>query len=402
MTSHTFEKLLEPGRIGTVRTKNRMVKSGAAARYWGNGDDQVSPKIKHYYEAFARGGIGLLIVEGPVIEVDEARMNGNYRLDDDKYIPGVAELTGLIHKYDCPAFVQLNHTANWQKTMAWSKPSTEPAEPPRAASPVCVKSIMDNNNEMPREITAPELQEIIEKIGTLAVRLEKAGFDGIELNAASTHLFHSFLSPFWNKRHDEYGCDSLENRSRFLVETIHEIKKRLGKDYPVSIIINALEMGTIIGVENSDCLTLEDARGIAPILQAAGADAIQTRSQWLGLHDSSFLTDHFYYPEPPVPPSQFPKSYYAGMRGAGANMLLSAAVKREVSIPVLTVGRMDPELGEKILEEGKADFICFTRRLNADPALSAPLIVTSVSDMRYFSKNLEKSRTTQQSDRREN
>lgn len=378
---HKFERLLEPGRIGSIKTKNRMVKSGAAARYWGSGDAQVSPKITHYYEAFARGGIGLLIVEGPLIDPEEARMNGNYRLDDDKYIPGVAELTALIHKFDCPAFVQLNHNCNWQKTMAWNLPPAEVTDPPRGASPVCVKSIMDNNNEMPREITIGEMQEIIDKIGTLAVRLEKAGFDGIEINAASTHLIHSFLSPFWNKRHDAYGCDSLENRCRFLVEIITEIKKRLGKDYPVSVIINALEMGTFIEVENQDCLTLEDARGIAPIIQAAGADAIQTRSQWLGLHDASFLTDHFYYPEPPVSPARFPEAYYAGLRGAGANMLLSEAIKKEVDIPVMTVGRLSPELGEKILRENKADFILFTRRLIADPELPNKVAAGRLEDI---------------------
>ncbi len=381
MTRHAFERLLEPGRIGTVTTKNRMVKSGAAARYWGSGDAQVSDRIKHYYEAIARGGIGLLIVEGPLIEPSEARMRGNYRLDDDKYIPGVAELTRLIHNHHCPAFVQLNHTANWQKTMPWNPPPAVPTEPPAGASPVCVKSIMDNNNEMPREITIEELQEITSKIGDLAVRLEKAGFDGIEINAASTHLFHSFLSPFWNKRHDDYGCDSLENRSRFLVETIQEIKKRLGNDYPVSVIINGLEVGTLIGAENRDCLTLEDACAVAPLLQAAGADAIQTRSQWLALHDASFLTDHFYYPEPPVPSSLLPDGLYTGRKGAGANMLLSAAVKKQVDIPVMTVGRLDPVLGEKILRERKADFICFTRRLIADPEMPNKVAAGRLDDI---------------------
>ena len=361
-----FKYLLEPGRIGTVRTRNRMVKSGAAARYWGSGDNQIDDYSKNYYEALARGGIGLLIVEGPLIEPEKGRMKGNYRLDDDKYIKGVAELTGLIHKHGCPAFVQLNHNCNWQRTMLWH--SEVESDPPRGASPVCVKSELDNNNEMPVEITVEELQEIKYKIGQLAVRLEKAGFDGIEVNAASTHLIHSFLSPFWNKRRDAYG-GSLENRSRFLVEIIQEIKKRLGQDYPVSVIINGIEMGTLIGVENSECLTLEDNLQLVRIIQAAGADAIQVRSQWLGRHDASFLTDHFYYPEPPVPPRLFPRWLDTTRRGAGANLPLAAAIKKVVDIPVMTVGRLDPELGEKALRAGQIDFVAFTRRLIADPEL---------------------------------
>jgi 2,4-dienoyl-CoA reductase (NADPH2) len=379
MANKKFEKLLEPGQIGSVKIKNRMIKSGAAARYWGSGDNQINDISKHYYEAFARGGVGLIIVEGPVIEPVEARMGGNYRLDDDKYIKGVSELTELIHKHNCPAFVQLNHNCNWQRTMLWQKQTT--SDPPRGASPVCVKSLMDNNNEMPREITIGELQEIKSKIGDLAVRLEKAGFEGIEINAASTHLIHSFLSPFWNKRTDAYGCQNLENRTRFLVEIIQEIKKRLGKDYPVSIIVNGIEMGNLIGVENTECLTSSDVLGISKIVQDAGVDAIQVRSQWLGRHDSSFLTDHFYYPEPPISPNLFPTELDSSRRGAGANRLLAAAIKNVVSIPVMTVGRLDPELGEQMLRAGQADFICFTRRLIADPEMPNKVAAGRLDDI---------------------
>ncbi|MGD0795293.1 MAG: FAD-dependent oxidoreductase [Dehalococcoidales bacterium] len=368
MSNNKFQKLLEPGRIGSLKIKNRMIKSGAAARYWGAGMDQVSDRIKFYYEAFARGGIGLVIVEGPSLEPAEARMNGNWRLDDDKYIKGVSELTQIIHIYDCPAFVQLNHTANWQKKMPWEKSPSSPY-PPMAPSPVYVKSEMDNNNEMPREITVAEIQEITEKIVSTAVRAQKAGFDGIELNAACTHLFHSFLSPFWNERHDAYGCDSLENRARFLVENIKEIKKRIGQDFPVSVIINGAEFGNLIDVDNSECLTLADSIGIARLLQAAGADAIQVRSIWIGRHDASFLTDHFCYPEPPVPINTFPKEYDWSRRGAGANRFMAKAIKKAVTIPVMTVGRLDPELAEDMLREGVTDFVCFNRRLIADPEL---------------------------------
>jgi 2,4-dienoyl-CoA reductase (NADPH2) len=368
MTNTKFEKLLEPGRIGSLKIKNRMIKSGAAARYWGNGTNQINDTAKHYYEAFARGGIGMLIVEGPTVEPNEMRTSGNYRLDDDKYIKGVSELTALIHQHNCPAFVQLNHTANWQKQMPWEKKSAD-STPPRAPSPVCIKSEMDNNNEMPREITIAELQEITDKIATTAVRAQKAGFDGIELNAACTHLFHAFLSPFWNKRHDAYGCDSLENRARFLIENIKEIKKSLGRDYPVSVIINGAEFGNLIGVDNSECLTLADSVGIARLLQAAGADAIQVRHIWLARHDASFLTDHFSFPELPIPKNTLPKEYDWSHRGPGANRFMVAAVKKAVTIPVMTVSRLDPELAEQFLRDGIIDFACFNRRLIADPEL---------------------------------
>jgi 2,4-dienoyl-CoA reductase (NADPH2) len=368
MTNIKFEKLLEPGRIGSLKIKNRIVKSGAAARYWGKGMDQINDTSKYYYEAFARGGIGLLIVEGPSLEVNEQQTLGNYRLDDDKYIKGISELTAMIHKYDCPAFVQFTHTANWQKHMPWDKKPAD-AAPPRAPSPVCLKSEMDNNNEMPREMTIEEIQEITDKIAAIAVRAQKAGFDGIEINAACTHLFHAFLSPFWNKRHDAYGCDSLENRARFLIETIKEIKKRLGQDYPISVIINGAEFGNLINVDNNECLTLADSAGIARLLQKAGANAIQVRSIWLARHDASFLTDHLNFPELPVPKNTIPKEFDWSRRGEGANKFMAAAIKKAVTIPVMTVSRLDPVLAEQFLREGIIDFACFNRRLIADPEM---------------------------------
>ena len=85
---------------------------------------------------------------------------------------------------------------------------------------------------MPRELAIPEIKEIVEKFVNNAVGAQKAGFDGVEINTSCSHLLHTFLSPFWNKRHDEYGCDSMENRTRFLVEVIRAIKKRLGQDFP--------------------------------------------------------------------------------------------------------------------------------------------------------------------------
>jgi 2,4-dienoyl-CoA reductase (NADPH2) len=346
-----FEKLLEPYHIGSVKTKNRIIKSAAGLRYWGSSENPVSEKVKCLHEAYARGGVGLVIMESPT--------GRTFQLDNDKHIKDISKLTQLIHKHGCPVFLQLTSMANWKLARS--------ADTPRAPSPVCVYSEMDNHNTMPREITIPEIKEMVELFANNAVGAQKAGFDGVEINTSCSHLLHTFLSPFWNKRQDEYGCGSIENRTRFLVEIICEIKKRLGQDFPVSTLINGVETGRLISVEDSECLTHEDSLRIARILEEAGADAIQVRSQWIGRHDASFLTDHLYYPEAPVPLKSFPKELDMNHRGAGSNAPLAAAVKKVVSIPVITVGRLDPELGERILREGKADFIAMTRRLFADP-----------------------------------
>jgi 2,4-dienoyl-CoA reductase (NADPH2) len=369
MTDSRFTKLLEPSRIGSVSTRNRIIKSAGGLQYWTPGDGPVTEKAKWLYDAYARGGVGLIIMESPSIE----KGGKGFRLDSDKGVMAMSEVTKIIHSHHCPVFVQLADMANWK--LAPTAPE------PRAPSPVCVTSEMDNHNTMPREMTIAEIEEIVEKFALNAAGAQKAGFDGVEINTSCSHLLHTFLSPFWNKRKDAFGCETLENRTRLLVKIIREIKKRLGQGFPVSTLINGIETGKLIGVEDSECLALEDSLKIARIIEEAGADAIQVRSQWIGRHDASFLTDHLCYPEPPVPLKLFPKELDMSRNGAGANIRLSEAVKKVVSIPVITVGRLDPDLGEKILQEGKADFIAVTRRLFADPEFPNKLAAGKVDDI---------------------
>jgi 2,4-dienoyl-CoA reductase (NADPH2) len=368
MSTHNprYEKILEPGRIGSVKTRNRMVKSGAGMLMWHEDDVHMRPEVLAFYEGIARGGVGLLIVESPTIDHPRGvRWKERYRIDDDKYIQGLSELVQVIHKHGCPTFMQMNHDGPWQVKLPFvPEPMYQGA--PIGASPVSFESEGDFHAEVPHPLTVEEIQEIVDKFASAAVRAQKAGFDGVDINAASSHLLHNFFSPFWNKRQDAYG-GSIENRSRFAMEVIREIKKRLGNDFPVSIIINGIEIGQGIGVPDNQCLTHADARQIAKCLEQAGADAIQVRSHFLGYHVGAYLPDALFYPEPPIPVESFPKEYNASDRGVGSNIYAAAGIKSAVSIPVTVVAKLDADLGEKILREGKVDFIAMTRRLLADP-----------------------------------
>ena len=375
-----YQKLLEPGRIGSVKTRNRIVKTGAGMLMWHEDDLHMREEVKAFYEGIARGGVGLLIVESPTIDYPRGvRWPQRYRIDDDKYIKGLSELVEVIHRHGCPTFMQMNHDGPWQVKLPFApKPMYDGA--PIAASAVTFESETDFHNETPHVLTVDEIQEIVDKFASAAVRAQKAGFDGVDINAASSHLLHNFFSPFWNRREDEYG-GSVENRARFAMEVIREIKKRLGNDFPVSIIMNGMEIGQVIGVDNSRCLTPQDSREIAKCLQKAGADAIQVRSHWLGYHVGAYLPDALFYPEPPVPVAEMPKEYDSSRKGAGVNITLAAGIKSAVSIPVLVVGRLDADLGEKILREGKVDYIAMTRRLIADPDYPNKLAAGKVDDI---------------------
>jgi 2,4-dienoyl-CoA reductase (NADPH2) len=375
-----FEKLLEPGYIGSVKTRNRIIKTGASTLYWHDDELHMNKTMLAYHEAIARGGVGLLIVESPTIDYpSSSRWSQIYRFDDDRYIEGMSELVQVIHKHGCPAFMQMVHLGPWQNPLFPNEPPISDL-PPVGASPVRLDAPGDFQRDLIRELTIPEIEEIIDKWASAALRAQKAGFDGVDINAGSTHLGHNFLSPFWNRREDAYG-GSREKRARFVVEIIQEIKNRCGKDFPVSVCMNGIEIGRTVGVDDGECMTVEDSQGLAKIIEAAGADAIQVRNQWLGYHVGGFLPDYLFYPEPPIPLNEFPQEYNASQRGAGANIYLAEGLKKILSIPVIVVGKLDPELGEKVLREGKADFIAMTRGIFADTELPNKVAAGRLEDI---------------------
>jgi len=380
MANKQFEKLLEPGYIGPVKTRNRIVKTGAGVMMWHEDETTMNARVMSYYESLARGGVGLLIVESPTIDYPSgARWRARYRIDDDKYVAGLSALPKMIHSYGCPTFMQMNHDGPWQ-TPLFEDPNPPFKGPAIAASRVSLKSEYDFHNDMPRELTVPEIEIIIDKFASAAARAQKAGFDGVDINAASSHLLHNFLSPFWNQRKDAYG-GSHENRARFVTSIVKEIKRRNGADFPVSVCINASEFGQFVGIANEKCITIEDAKTTAKLLEAAGANMIHVRSHWLGYHVGAYLPDILFFPEAPIPLKSFPKAYDISLRGAAWNVNLAGRIKEAVKIPVMVVAKLDAVLGEKALEEGKADFIAMTRRLQADPEYPNKIIAGKIKDI---------------------
>jgi 2,4-dienoyl-CoA reductase (NADPH2) len=352
-----FDKLLEPYHIGRVQTRNRMVKTASQTYFFDSGEHRISERAKAFYEALARGGVGLIIVETPAMESPLSEIGDRrFRIDDDKYIKDISELTKVIHKHGCPTFVQFYHRGPWGGVYTM-------AAPPIAASAVTIKSEYDVHEEAPpRELTIPEIEELVDRYASAAVRAAKAGFDGVEVHSGSDHLLPTFLSRFWNKRQDIYGAQNFENRTRFVVQIIREIKKRLGQDFPVQVLMNGIEVGG-----GDEGITLDEGQALAKILQEAGADSLHVRSHWFGQHWGSFHHELLFYPEPQMQLGSFPKELDWSHKGPLANVPVAAVIKKAVSIPVMTVGGFDAQLGEMVLRQGKVDFIGMTRRLFADP-----------------------------------
>ena len=233
MSKHSYEHLLQPGQIGITRIKNRMVRMAAHPGFPDYEDGFLQPFYSDLWISFAKGGAGLIgcgVSPAPGV---------GWSLDDDKYIPRVLEMNKKIHEYGAASYVQMFHVGPWM-----------PAPMTVAASSLSIEEIPLTVQNFPdaRPMTIPEIKDIVTQFGQVAERARRAGFDMAEINAGCNHLFGTFLSRVWNKREDEYGCASLENRSRFVVELIKEIKARAGKDFGVIVVYNAAEPGVEKGI----------------------------------------------------------------------------------------------------------------------------------------------------------
>ena len=357
MTGTTgFERLMAPGHIGSLQTKNRIIKTAAGTGYALNGNP--TDQMAGFYSAFAKGGVGLIIIENCGVEWPRGThfIPRGFRFHDDNCIPFHSRMIDEIHQYDCPVFVQFMHAGPWLEKFE-GMGIQERVAPSRIEA-----------DELPtdawvpgKELTIPEIHGLVETFAKAAERAKRAGYDGVEVNGSYYHLINCFLSRFWNRRHDEYGCDSLENRTRFYCDVIREVKRVCGKDYPIATNINAVEFGLKNGI------TVDEAKGIAPYIETAGADLLQVRVTGYGDYLSMLLPEHLLYPE-------LPKNLDLGgmdvsRGGKGIIVPLASAIKQQVRVPVACAGRLDPIVGEDILRQGKLDFIGMTRGLVADPEL---------------------------------
>jgi 2,4-dienoyl-CoA reductase (NADPH2) len=377
-----YAKLLEPGQIGKVKTRNRLYKSAAGMHtFFDTEFDSMNDNTMGFYDALARGGVGIISVEAPTVDFPQGcRWHYRYRMDDDKYIPGMKILVDMIHGHGCPTFLQMEHDGPWQNPLFDNHPATYDG-PPIGASAVNIPSMADFHRDMIRPLTVPEIQEIVQKYINTAERAQKAGFDGVDLNMGSSHIGHNFLSPFWNRRDDEYG-GTAKKRARFVTEIICGIKERCGADYPVVVCLNGFEVGYCIEVPDINCLTHAQALENMKWVVEAGADAVMVRSHWLGLHVPGFLPDYMFFPEAQVPVDMMPPQYYAKELGKGAMRTMTEEAKKVLGVPVILIGYMTPELGEQMLEEGKADFIGVNRPLIVDPDMPNKVAAGKVEDVR--------------------
>ena len=317
-----FQKLLEPSYIGKVKTRNRIIKTAQGSSFI-EPTGYVGEQAKAYYETMAKGGVGLLIVESCGVEYPLGihHFPVQFHLDDDKYIPSYTELVQVIHQSRLSSF-----SCNFSMPAHGIRPVYSRNAIPKSASTLTESELPGPGFAIPRGVSLNEIEDLIQMFVKAAERAQKAGFDGVEINAATCHLINSFYSRIFNKRQDEYGCGNIENRARFMNRIISDTKKSLGPDFAVTALINIAEYG------HDKATPIEEGVQFARLAGEAGADAIQVRAHGYGHRGGLLQPDRLFYPEFPKP---LPKDLDWSHQGVGAIIPLAKAVKKVVSVPVI-------------------------------------------------------------------
>jgi 2,4-dienoyl-CoA reductase-like NADH-dependent reductase (Old Yellow Enzyme family)/thioredoxin reductase len=336
-----YPTVFQPCRIGSLTLKNRLAMSQMTMNY-ATEEGLVTDKLIAYYRERAKGGVGLILVEGTYFTPEGKGYVRQIGLASQEHVEGLKRLTDAVHelKNDTRIFLQIHHAGGRASSkITGLQPVAPSAIPPYPGA------------ETPRALTREEIAGLIEAHVEAASRAKEAGFDGVDIHCAHGYLVPSFFSPMTNHRTDEYGGD-LTGRTRFLLETIRGIRKRLGREYPLTIKISGDEY-----IEGG--LGVRDMIDIARLAQDAGIDGLVVSAGTVGGKKIEDLNEaHKVMRTLPM------------MTRLGCLVPIAAEFKKALHIPVITVGRVNSAaLAEEILSQGKADIVAIGRPLLADPEL---------------------------------
>ncbi len=326
-----FHKLFSPVRIGGLEIKNRVVMTAMGVGLSAPGGG-VSDDIIAFYEARARGGVGLIISEICRV-VDGAGAGEPCQLAARNIgdVQGLGRLMDTVHKYGTKMFIQLQHPGRQASAFVGGE---EPVSASAVVNPI--------TSEAPRALTIAEIGTIREAFVRGARLAQMAGADGIELHGAHGYLINSFLSPYLNRRDDQYG-GSFENRLRFLLEILAGIRGACGRGFALGVRLSAEEF---LGDKGND---LAVTCRIAEELEKAGVD---------------FLDISCAIPDSPM----FTACIEPGTMEQGWKKYMAAEIKKHVKIPVIAVANIkEPDVAEAVLTEGCCDLAGVARGHLADP-----------------------------------
>ena len=352
--------LASPASIGALELKNRMVMAAMGSNF-ASEDGHTTDQLISYYEERARGGIGLIILETSAITWPAgASMPNMIGFSKDEFIPNLQVLTQRIHQHGSKIAAQLNHSGKIaQEDVIAGRPIPVPSIPKSEPSDMFGLLTQDEimnfikaggpDGKGPRyhELSVDEIQQEVQHFVEAAKRAKASNFDAIEIHAGHGYLISSFLSPAVNKRTDEYG-GSVEKRARLLVEIISQIKKQI-ENFPVLVRLDANEYRIHNGITPADFLIT------ASMAEKAGADAIDVSAYGNTSKGIAFT-------EAPL------------VHEPGGFLDFVRMAKKELTIPIIAVGRIELDVAEKGLKNNEFDFLAMGRKILADPGLPNKVI----------------------------
>lgn len=332
--STQFPTLFSPLDIGHLTVKNRICCSAHADALAEDG--MPTDRTVRYYELKARGGAGFIMCFGSasVHPTSTARDWNGVELFEDRVIPHLEKFSATIHKYGAPCVAQITHRGRRGRSNIFFE---------RMYGPSTIRE--PNHRETPHKLDEAMIGEFVRCFAAAAERLKKGGFDGCEVNASHCHLIDQFWTKNVNDREDEYG-GSVENRMRFGVRVLEAIREKVGPDFIVGMRVTADDF-VEGGLDNAACQEIAGRLNELKLLSYFNVIGA-TAEVYVGEAAA-------------VPDMSFPLGLYAP---------LAATIRSVVSVPVITMGRInDPAVAEKILQAGQADLCIMNRALIADPDL---------------------------------
>lgn len=324
-----LDHLFCPIKIGEITVKNRSVVPAMVMNYC-NEDGSCTEKFTAYHEAKAEGGFGLIITEDFAVSPLAKGFKYLPGLWNDGQIDGFKKFTERIHRHGAVIIAQIYHAGRQSSKAVIGEAPWAPSAIPCPFSP----------DDMPHEMTIDEIKKTVSNFGDCAERAKAAGFDGVEIHGAHGYLIAQFMSSYSNKRTDKYG-GALQNRMRFALEVIKDVREKCGKDFIVGYRISADECVT-------GGRTIEDTKTIVPYLEKAGISYVHVSAGVYRTFDA-------------IIPSMYCR------HGWTADM--AEEIKQVTALPVISVGRYnDPRIANNVIACGKADMVSMGRQSLCDPA----------------------------------
>jgi 2,4-dienoyl-CoA reductase-like NADH-dependent reductase (Old Yellow Enzyme family) len=346
-----MSRLFEAGTIGSLATRNRVVRAGTSETMATDGGE-VTPEYAALYETLARNGVGVLFTGHLYCAARGQYARRQTGIHSDAMIGGLRSVTEAVHRHGAPIFAQLAHAGSQSRVQAG-----EPLAPSAVPNALTGREV--------RDATEDEIAEAIEAFAAGARRAVAAGFDGIHIHAANGYLISEFSSPVANRRTDRWG-GSEEARDRFALEVVRAVRSAVGPDLPVT-----LKLGMVDAVP--DGLGLEESVRRAGRLVEAGLDGIEvscgimrlatdSARQYVAVDTRRALEDllvHRVLKEPAA------EAYF---------MPWAQALRRTVDTTIIVVGGMrTTQTMEAVLASGDCDFVAMARPLIREPDLVSQL-----------------------------